>query len=253
MIAFDYKDILLRRVDGEVCFPSDDIFEGYKPSSLVFDIDGERACAFNLSDKDKARLKDCGVSSVGLRESYQILKADDFRKAAKASELIYWDWTERYCRRCGAPLRRSSEISKKCCCCDTEYFPGMTPAVLVLVKRGEEALLVHARNFSRPEMMALVAGFVETGESLEECVEREVQEETSLKINNVKYFGSQSWPFPSQMMIAFTAEYNGGELKMADGELSSAGWFSRKEPAPELPTPPSLSRELIDAWLDGRV
>ncbi len=146
-------------------------------------------------------------------------------------------------------MRESSDISRKCTVCGREDFPNLSPAILVLVKRGEKALLVHARNFTRP-MFALVAGFVETGESLEECVMREVREETSLEINNIRYFGSQSWPFPSQLMIAFTADYSSGDIIFADEELTQGGWFDR-ENVPLLPTLPSLSRRLIDAWLNN--
>ena len=101
-------------------------------------------------------------------------------------------------------------------------------------------------------MFALVAGFVETGESLEECVMREVREETSLEIGNIRYFGSQSWPFPSPLRVAFTADYLSGDIIFADEELTEGGWFDRKN-VPPLPTLPSLSRRLIDAWLNNNI
>lgn len=189
---------------------------------------------------------------VGLREAWRYLSADDYRREVRRAELEYFRDTHRFCGVCGAPTEASGEISVKCTSCGREYFPSLSPAVLVLVRRGDEALLVHARSFSRPEMFALVAGFVETGETLEECVAREVAEETSLRITNIRYFGSQSWPFPSQLMIAFTADYVSGELGFADNELSAGGWFSR-DSLPELPTLPSLSRMLIDAWINLEV
>ena len=132
-----------------------------------------------------------------------------------------------------------------------EYFPQLSPAVVVLVTKGEEALLVHAANFKRP-FHALVAGFVETGETLEECVAREVREETTLEIEDIRYFGSQSWPFPHQLMLGFTARWREGEVRFADGELTSGGFF-RRDALPELPTPPSLSRAIIDAWIEGKL
>lgn len=183
----------------------------------------------------------------GLRERYSEMTPAQWHDAVREAELEHFRATHRYCGRCGAPTEQASGISVRCTGCGEEVFPRLNPAIVVLVTRGEEALLVHARNFSRP-MYALVAGFVETAESLEECVAREVMEETSLRIRDIRYFGSQSWPFPSQLMIAFTAEYDSGELDFADGELTSGGWFHRENP-PLLPTPPSLSRQLIDAWI----
>ena len=110
---------------------------------------------------------------------------------------------------------------------------------------------MHADNFKRP-FHALVAGFVETGETLEECVAREVREETTLEIEDIRYFGSQSWPFPHQLMLGFTARWREGEVRFADGELTSGGFF-RRDALPELPTPPSLSRAIIDAWIEGKL
>lgn len=184
---------------------------------------------------------------IAIRESATILPAEDYQAIAKASELLHWNSQSRFCGCCGGRMQRASAISKKCDDCGLEIFPQLSPAVLVLVTRGERALLVHARNFTRP-FFGLVAGFVETGESLEECVVREVKEETSLCIKNVRYFGSQTWPFPANLMIGFTAEYESGEIDFADNELSEGGFFSRDN-LPEIPSPPSLARTMIEAWI----
>ena len=188
---------------------------------------------------------------VGLREAWNYMTEEEWKQEARKAELDYFFSTHRFCGTCGAAMQPSTDISLKCPACGREDFPSLSPAILVLVKRGKEALLVHARSFTRP-VYALVAGFVETGENLEECVRREIHEETSLEVSIIRYFGSQSWPFPSQLMIAFTADYAGGELRFADGELSAGGWFSRGNP-PALPTLPSLSRQLIDAWISGKL
>ena len=211
---------------GEIYHPSEDTV-AYALTELPSDLKGLREC--------------------GLRDSYRVLPADDYRLAAKGAELLFWDRNRRFCPACGTPLRRNTEISKICPKCGSELFPSLSPAVLVLVRRDDKALLVHARNFKRP-FFGLVAGFVETGESLEECVAREVKEETSLDIKNIRYFGSQSWPFPFNMMIGFTADYAGGEIRFADEELSEGRFFGRDE-VPELATPPSLARTMIDSWL----
>ena len=151
-------------------------------------------------------------------------------------------------------MQRSGEISKRCPVCGEEVWPTVHPAVIVLIERplsdqGQtEALLVQAKNFRRP-FHGLVAGFVETGESLEECVRREVREETSLEICDLRYFGSQPWPYPFGLMIGFRARYAAGELQLADGELRHAAWY-RATSLPELPPPPSIARRLIDAWAE---
>lgn len=188
-----------------------------------------------------------GLRWVGLRETSTVIPADHYRAAAKAAELLHWDSTTRFCGVCGERMERHTEISKRCLGCGREIWPSLSPAAIVLVKHGDKALLVHAKTFSRP-FYGLVAGFVETGESIEETVEREVKEETNLHIRNIRYFGSQTWPFPAQLMIGFTADYAGGELKFADGELTSGGFFSR-DSLPLIPGPPSIARKMIDAWL----
>lgn len=187
---------------------------------------------------------------IDLRSSWQRLGNEKWQKAAKAQELLNFRDTNKFCSLCGSPMHTASEISLKCECCGREIWPSLSPAIVVLVTRnnGKEALLVHAANFRHKNMHALVAGFVETGETLEECVAREIREETSLEVTDIRYVGSQSWPFPSQMMVGFTAKYLSGKLIATDGELTSLGWFTR-ENLPELPSLPSLSRRIIDLWI----
>ncbi len=186
------------------------------------------------------------------REEVGKYSPDEWREASGEQEREYFLQRNRFCGFCGAPTERSQRIGVRCKGCGKEIFPGLSPAIVVLVTRGsgsdEEALLVHAANFKRP-MYALVAGFVEPGETLEQCVEREVKEETTLEIRDVRYIGSQSWPFPSQLMTGFRACYARGEISFADGELTSGGWY-RRDSLPELPLPGSLSRAIIDAWVE---
>lgn len=208
------------------------------------------AFVFSIEDNEYAAIRiqhfPSGLISCNLRESWKHISADEWRAAAKGAELLFWDSRMKFCPTCGHKLNKAAGISKKCTGCGYEAFPQLSPAILVLVKRGEEALLVHAKNFSRP-FFGLVAGFVETGESLEECVRREVMEETGITISDIRYVASQSWPFPSQLMIGFTAEYISGDIVFADGELSDGGFFDR-DSLPELPTAPSLARELVERW-----
>ena len=198
------------------------------------------------------RMDQCpeGLLQLPQREACAALSPEEFRLAAKGLELLNWDTTTRFCAACGSRLEKGSEISRCCPECRKEYFPPLAPAIVVLVTKGDEALLVQTRAARRP-YHALVAGFVETGESLEQCVAREVKEETSLDITDIRYVGSQSWPFPGQLMVGFTARYAGGDIFAADGELAHAAFFSRHNP-PQIPPPPSLTNAIITAWLEGR-
>ena len=216
------------------------------PDTLTFNIDQSGHHYRAMSVERGPELAD-PYGFIGLRAAYPRMEEADYRAAGKAAELMHWDAGSRYCGACGAPMRRSTEISKICTACGREVFAQVSPAIIVLVRRGREALLVHARNFSRP-FFGLVAGFVETGESLEQCVRREVMEETSLRVKNIRYAGSQPWPYPNSLMLGFTADYESGELRFADGELSEGGFFSADN-LPLLPTPPSIARRLIEEWI----
>lgn len=188
-----------------------------------------------------------GYEWVNLRDSFYVLPEQEYRIAGKASELLYFDRQHRYCGRCGAPLVWSSTISKRCTQCGEEIWPKLNTAIIVLIHRGEEALLVKAKNFRR-DYYGLVAGFVETGEALEECVAREVYEETGLRVDNIRYFGSQPWPYPMGLMVGFHADYVEGEIALRDGELREAAFFGRDN-IPAIPGKMSMARMLIDDWL----
>ncbi len=138
---------------------------------------------------------------------------------------------------------------KQCPTCGLTHYPRLAPAVIMLITRGHELLLSRAYHHP-PSRYAVQAGFVEVGETLEEAVRREIREEVGLEINNIRYFGSQPWPFPSQLMIAFTAEYAGGELKInyAEAELEDAGWYT-VDNLPPLPSVNSIARQMIEAFI----
>lgn len=258
----DKKLIIERRPDGSVSLPTP------HPSLLTADSslptllsslpdEEERFCfgrdgvEYIAADIAGAEYLPAGLETAGLRESFLLLPQEQYAAAAKGAELLHWNRMTRCCARCGAPLRRHTDISRICPQCGQEYFPSPAPCVIVLVTRGEgadeEVLLVHARTFTRP-FFGLVAGFVETGESLEECVAREVREETSLEIEDIRYFGSQAWPYPFQLMLGFTARWRSGEVRFADGELTDGGFY-RRDALPPIPTPPSIAHRLITTWL----
>ena len=192
-----------------------------------------------------------GMETIGLRESWNVLPHAFYQLAGKASELLYWDSNTRYCGVCGGPMKRTTIISKQCTHCGKEVWPQVSPAIIVRIRKDDKILLVHAKNFRRREMFGLVAGFVETGETLEDCVKREVKEEVGLTITNIQYFGSQPWPYPCGIMIGFTADYVSGEIHLQEEELSGAGWFDH-EHLPQIPDKMSIARKLIDNYIDER-
>lgn len=217
------------------------------------DLDGESCRAFAITTK-KDEVLDSSLfplhsSFIPLRASYDVLPLSHYLMAGKARELVHFDDTVRFCSVCGSPMLWNTNISKVCTACQREVWPSIATAIIVLITRGDEILLVRARNFRR-SYYGLVAGFLETGETLEECVRREVKEETNLEVKNICYFGNQPWPYPSGQMIGFTAEYAGGELCVQDEELTAAAFF-RYDCLPEIPHKLSMARMLIDAWLEG--
>lgn len=184
---------------------------------------------------------------VDLRTSYNMLPLAAYKAAGMASQLLFWDKNSQFCPACGTKTVQETAIMKNCPKCGKQQYPPINTAIIVLITRGDELLLVRAHNF-RGEFHGLVAGFLEVGETLEECVNREVYEETNLKIKNIKYAGSQPWPYPSGMMVGFTAEYSSGDIKIQKEELKSAQFYPQNR-LPTLPQKLSLARKIIDKWL----
>ena len=190
-----------------------------------------------------------GMEVHGLRTLYGALDEEMFRLAGRAFQIMDWDRTHQHCGRCGSPTKnKADERAKVCPACGTVSFPRMSPAIIVAVVRGETILLAHASRFAGG-MHSVLAGFVEQGESLEECVRREVKEEVGLEIRNIRYFGSQSWPFPNSLMVGFTAEHAGGEIAIDQKEIADAGWF-RADALPLIPQKISIARKLIDWFVE---
>lgn len=184
-----------------------------------------------------------------LRQSYYKLPLEMYLKAGKCAELIYWHNNTKFCGVCGGQMKFHTDISKRCEQCGKEVWPQLATAVIVLIHRGkDEVLLARGRNFKR-DFFGLIAGFVETGETLEEAVCREAFEETGIRIKNLRYFGSQPWPYPSGLMVGFNADYDSGELHVQREELKKAAWFHRDH-LPNLPEKLSIARKLIDNWLE---
>jgi NAD+ diphosphatase len=165
--------------------------------------------------------------------------------AAKAMAFANWRTATRFCGFCGAPTKdKSDEHARQCTACNQLFFPRISPAILAVVRKGGKLLL--ARNArSTTGFWSLIAGFVEPGETFEECVKREVMEEVGIEVELDGYLGSQPWPFPDQLMLGFAARWKSGELKPDGDEIAEAGWFGPTD-HPPIPGPGSLSRRLID-------
>ena len=164
-----------------------------------------------------------------------------------AMQALWWETTSGFCPRCGDRTERlEGEWGKRCPACRYEHYPHLHPAIIVIVRDGDRVLLARKAGWA-PNRYALVAGFVDNGESLESTVAREVKEEVGVDVKDIRYVGSQNWPFPSQLMVGFVATYAGGEIKVDPEELEDARWFSCSN-LPGLPSRHSISRFLIDNY-----
>ncbi len=192
-----------------------------------------------------------GAAFRPLRSLLGVLSDELFSLAGRAFQVMDWDRSHRYCGSCGRPTEPAEgERAKICPRCGIQFFPRVTPAVIVAVVRGRKILLAHARRFPTV-FYSILAGFVEPGETFEECIAREVREETGIEVANLRYFGSQPWPFPHSLMVGFTAEYAGGELVLEEKELVEAGWFGAEEVRQlQIPRRGTIARQLIDWFLE---
>ncbi|WP_342304863.1 NAD(+) diphosphatase [Methanolobus sp. ZRKC5] len=187
-------------------------------------------------------------SFVGIRELTGILEESLAYLAGKAVHIMEWDKNTLFCGRCGSGTSlRENERAKECPECGFLAFPKISPAIIVLIEKDDRVLLARSPHF-KPGLYSILAGFVEPGESIEEAVVREVREEVGISIKNVRYFGSQPWPYPDSLMIGFTAEFAEGEIEVDGVEIEEAGWF-RKDEIPVIPRNTSISGWLIEHFI----
>ena len=172
----------------------------------------------------------------------------------RSHHVALWRRESRYCGSCGAANRDADneELARLCTVCGRLEFPRISPAVItIVINDKEEALLAHNKKFI-PGIYSLIAGFNEAGESLEATVAREIKEEVNIDVKDIRYIRSQPWPFPDSLMVGFAAHYAGGELRPDGIEIEDVRWFPRDSP-PDLPGSSSVSRYLINLWLEGKL
>ncbi len=187
-----------------------------------------------------------GHAWEGLRALFSVLEDAHFALAGRAIQLLDWDRNHRFCGRCGTPTEaKTEERARVCPACKLSAYPRLSPAVMALVRREGEILLGRSPHFP-PGMYSALAGFVEPGESLEQCLAREVEEEVGVQVSRIRYFASQPWPFPNSLMIAFICDWVSGEIRPQAGEIEDAKWFKVLQ-LPKLPSRISIARRLIDA------
>ena len=251
LCLFHNNDILVKcYADGHAELPDAESLSGIATAERVRVSDESEAAAIEGERVEVEQHLPADVQFSALRPLFLTMPADQFAEACKGRQMVHWETHSRFCPACGTATKSLAFNARKCPKCGYEIFPIIAPAIIVRVHRGRELLMVHALNF-RGTHYGLVAGFVEVGESLEECVAREVMEETGLKIKNIRYFGSQAWPFPSSLMVGFDADYDSGEIRLQKEELAD-GQFFTPENAPELPAPMSIARKMIDDWLSTK-
>jgi NAD+ diphosphatase len=189
-----------------------------------------------------------GFTAESLLATEPALSIELLTLGGVAGQILHWERGSRFCSRCGGGMARlGSEWGKKCRGCGYDHYPHIHPCVIVLVRRGGEVLLTRKAVWPSGRY-SLVAGFLDFGECLEEAVVREVLEETGVQVSNIRYVGSQSWPFPSQLMAGFVADYAGGEVFVEEKELEDARWFPVTA-LPLLPPKRSIARYLLDNFL----
>jgi NAD+ diphosphatase len=241
-LAFAFSGDLLLARDGQPLTAAE--LDGLEPLPLGR-LDGRLCLAYELPDGYEAA---DGLELEHLRALWGRLPDPLWTLAGRALQTVAWYRDHAFCGQCGTPTDHlPGERARGCPACGLTAYPRLAPAVIVLIERDGAALLCHGVRFPG-KMYSCLAGFVEPGESLEECVHREIGEEAGIEVTDLEYAGSQPWPFPHSLMVGFFARYAGGELKLDPSEIVDGGWFY-PDALPALPPYPSIARRLIDEWL----
>ena len=250
---FGGRDVLLATTDGVNRLPRaaevHDLLPKDATMLVVGSIDGAVCCGMP-ANLDGVALSH-GLSVVTTRQAFAESGPDIMNAVSRVREMTTWRRQHRLCGGCGTPLSFSdTDLALVCPKCGERYYPQIAPAVIVAITRNnrKELLLAHNKRFT-DRTFGLVAGFVETGESVEQAVRREIMEETGISVKNIRYLSSQPWPFPNSLMLAFEAEWESGEAKPDGTELVELGWFT-KETLPTIPAPGSIAHKVITQFFN---
>ena len=249
-----FRDRLLQSADTPALLP----WAAYRELGLVAARthvlgrhQGRTHLAIALADDADPNSVPEGWRAGGLRQWFGILPDPHLAIAMRAVQLLEWERTHRFCGACATPTTLvPGERAYRCSACGLSVYPRICPAMMVLITRGRELLLARGVSFP-PGRYSALAGFLEAGESIEDAIHREVREEVGVEVDRLSYFGSQSWPFPNSLMIAFTARWRSGDIIADPAEIADAQWFDI-DTLPDMPVQKiSISRALIDSTVQG--
>ncbi|WP_018701880.1 NAD(+) diphosphatase [Anaeromusa acidaminophila] len=246
-----HRDELLMKetADGLILPSQEDLSDlpylSAKHAQYIGSLDSNACFAATISSEDVPP----GFALQKLRGVYGLVDDDAFRLAFRSYHVRTWLKNNRFCGACGqATQPMTEELAVRCPQCGHIAYPRISPAIIVAVTKGDEILLAHSNRLP-PGRYSVIAGFVEPGETLEECVRRELAEEVGIEVTDIRYFGNQPWPFPDSLMVAFTATAVSSEITIDNNEILDAGWYSPHNLPPNLPGQESIARRLIDAYL----
>ena len=252
MLAFSDNQVLVHRDDPQRC-PTWDELRWWLPADAALHVVGVwQAVLVHVVAVAASAVQADDWIWVDLRRLLGQVDDDWFAVAGRGAQILAWADTHRFCGRCGTPTggHPQGERARVCVSCGLSVYPRINPCVIGLVTRGDELLLARAHRFTNG-MFSTLAGFMEVGETAEATLVREVREEVGVEISDLRYFGSQSWPFPSNLMLGFHARYAGGELRLQDDEIAEADFFHYTR-LPLIPPPGSIARALIDQFVQER-
>lgn len=244
------EELLLLKKNNEL--PFDEEIKPLAPHFLRrFELGALNNLDYFCAEIDQGIVIPEAFKSLSLRHALSLLNDSVYRIAVKAYSVIRWDKNHQFCSCCGGrTVHKGQGFERLCMLCHLSFFPRISPSIIVLIKKADHLLMARSPHFL-PGVYGLIAGFVDVGESIEEAVHREVKEEVGIKIKNLNYFGSQQWPFPDSLMIAFTADYCSGDITINSDEIEEAGWY-KYDNLPRRPqTSVSIAAKLIDSFINA--